>query len=151
MKDKELTWLQLEYSWRWFEFHAEQRLKAFYYFLIIVGFLWYSYASDFIRSENFLKILLCLVGMSISLAFLCLEFRNEHLVNFARDELDKLDTEIETEIRRKDKEDKRKFFITHSFWLKVIYISSLLIFFILFLKDSKIIKIFECIQKSLSS
>ena len=150
MKDKELIWLQLEYSWRWFEFHAEQRLKAFYYFLIIVGFLWYGYSSNFIQNSCFLKILLCLVGMGISLAFLRLEKRNENLVDFARTELDKLDIEIAVEIRKKDKQDKEKKYcvpISHSFWLKFIYVTSLLIFFLFFLYDFQNIRICECIQK----
>jgi len=151
MEEKELTWLQFEYSWRWFEYHADQRLRAFYYFLIIVGFLSYGYTNQFIQPDCFLKVVFCLMGIFISLAFLRIEKRNENLVQFAREELDKLDIKIDVEIRKNDEQDKkRKYYvpISHKFWLNFIYIGSFLIFLLLFLKDVKIFKIFECIQKN---
>jgi len=91
------------------------------------------------------------MGIFISLAFLRIEKRNENLVQFAREELDKLDIKIDVEIRKNDEQDKkRKYYvpISHKFWLNFIYIGSFLIFLLLFLKDVKIFKIFECIQKN---
>jgi hypothetical protein len=35
---------ELDYAWDWFKYHASQRLTAFNFFLIMVGFLLVGYA-----------------------------------------------------------------------------------------------------------
>ena len=113
--------MRFTYSWNWFKYHAQQRLIAFHYFLIIVGIIGVGYIQS--GRDIFLKSLLCFLGMVISFAFFKLEIRNEGLVNFARDELDKLDDDIGVEIRKKDKQEKEKQYkvpISHRFWLRTM-------------------------------
>lgn len=75
-----------ESAWKWFEFHADQRLRAFYYFLIIIGALAFGYLQCLQGCEQvlFLSPFLSVVGMLVSYAFLCMEIRNVELVNIGR-------------------------------------------------------------------
>lgn len=80
-KDKEL-----EITWNWFKFHANQRFTAFYYYLIIIGALAFGYLQCFNGCEQ-VKVLtpfLSLSGLLVSVAFLCIEIRNVELVNIGR-------------------------------------------------------------------
>jgi len=77
-----------EMWWRFFVFHADQRLRAFYYYLIIIGAL--SVAYKYVLSDGELKqysFMFCLLSIVISIGFFMLEIRNVQLVNTARDYL----------------------------------------------------------------
>lgn len=135
-KENLTTEQQLEYAWKWFEFHADQRLRAFYYYLIIIGALAFGYLSVKQGSEQVQKItpLLCGFGIIVSFAFMCLEIRNHELVNIGRFVLVKLGLEVsENDANKKYTEAlekiirfktflKLKVLFKHGFWLSYIYI-----------------------------
>jgi hypothetical protein len=37
--------LQMKYAWDWFQYHADQRLKAFNYFVVVSGILIAAYGA----------------------------------------------------------------------------------------------------------
>jgi hypothetical protein len=140
---------QLEVVWNWFEFHADQRLRAFYYFLIIIGALSLGYIQC-IQGCDQLKVLspfIGLLGLLVSYAFLHLEIRNVELVNIGREALRKfhfLPAEIDGTKEPKENYASQKYnalnealrpeklpfwlffvkesFIRHEFWLRFIYL-----------------------------
>jgi len=131
---------ELEYAWKWFEFHADQRLRAFYYYLIIIGALGYGYLfclnSDNKVSVSSLAPLLGFLGALISVAFLIIEIRNVDLVNIGRDELRRLN--LKPSIINHDyyKSNCLRGFISHKFCLRFVYLAVFFICLFLFLDGS---------------
>ncbi|MFA4831577.1 MAG: hypothetical protein WC618_05460 [Patescibacteria group bacterium] len=76
----------LKITWEWFEFHADQRLRAFYYFLIITGALAFGYIQCIGGCEQLKMVspFISGLGILVSIAFFCLEIRNVELVNIGR-------------------------------------------------------------------
>ncbi len=111
--DQEKTPAILTYAWNWFSYHANQRLTAFHYFLIIVGFLVAGYTTSLDKQLYTMQAAIGLVGVLISIAFLALDIRNEQLVDDGRDALRKLEQALEMEkglhsadyLRPEEKED----------------------------------------------
>jgi hypothetical protein len=89
--DPQKTPTIMTYAWNWFSYHANQRLTAFHYFLIIVGFLVAGYITCVEKKLYALQVVLGFVGVLISVAFLALDARNEQLVDDGRDALRKLE------------------------------------------------------------
>lgn len=144
----------LTYAWNWFSYHAQQRLTAFHYFLIIVGFLIAGYITSLENDLYVVQAILGLVGVLISIAFLALDVRNTQLVDDGRDALRKIEKALnmETGIHRADygrakkallrelllddwlkTSSQRKIRISHGFWLRSIERVALLLFFAAFL------------------
>lgn len=85
---------QLEITWKWFEFHANQRLIAFYYFLLITGALAFGYMQCLSNNNSQLALILpfiSILSIFVSIAFLLLEVRNVELVNIGRESLRRLE------------------------------------------------------------
>ena len=144
--DKDL----LDYAWRWFEYHATQRLKAFHFFLIFVsaiGFVAITILKIGKHEQYTLLfwLLVAFIGLVlavISSLFWLLDLRNRELVNCGRKVLDELEQKLIVEadinflMRYYDKErlcldelggisgdfkDKNKTPIRHSFVFSFIY------------------------------
>jgi hypothetical protein len=131
----------LKYAWDWFSYHANQRLTAFHYFLIIVGILATGYATSFEKDLYLLQAVLGSVGVLISAAFLALDVRNTELVDDARKELWKLEGALGMkegiyrmdENGKHEKRPKRRWKvipISHSFWLRTIEFITLILFLV---------------------
>lgn len=137
--------------WKYFEFHADQRLRAFNYFLIIISAL--SVAYYVCLKDGDLKIFapyLCLFSMSIALGFFFLEIRNVQLVNTGREALKSLMPEIEGSNSGLNKSWGSIHYlryilpgwvryillpvIKHQFWLRLIYLFVFFTALLLFLK-----------------
>ncbi len=83
--------------WKYFEFHADQRLRAFYYYLIIIGALAfaYYYCSTFNLPKDAEQIFnfrlfapyISIFAAMVSIGFFFLEVRNVELINTGRDRL----------------------------------------------------------------
>lgn len=101
----------LTYAWAWFSYHANQRLTAFHYFLIIVGILATGYATSLEKDLYLMQVILGTVGITISVAFLALDVRNATLVNDGRDALWNLEGVLRMElgIYRRDEPTKNVF------------------------------------------
>jgi hypothetical protein len=100
--DEDKTPERLRYAWNWFSYHANQRLAAFNYFLVIVAVLTTGYLTCIDRLLYAMQTILGLVGIMISIAFLALDFRNEQLVDHSRAALRSLERAIDTTIHRLD-------------------------------------------------
>jgi hypothetical protein len=81
----------LVYAWSWFGYHAQQRLTAFNYFLVVAGLLTSGYVTCYNSHLYSLQIVIGIIGALISIGFLALDVRNEELVNDGRDALRKLE------------------------------------------------------------
>lgn len=140
----------LTYAWNWFSYHANQRLTAFHFFLIMVGFLVAGYITCIDKKLYAMQFVLGGVGVLISFAFLALDFRNERLVDDGRDALRKLEQALGMgigiytvdEAREKKVKPlgtllfditsgcllKKEFNISHAVWLRRIQRVALVLF-----------------------
>lgn len=134
----------LETTWEWFQFHAEQRFTAFYYYLLIIGALAFGYLQC-LQGCGQLKLLapfLSILGIAVSVAFFYLEIRNVELVNIGRFALNKLkfkpalidnakNGDVDEDISEKRKALAKAMMtecciyervVKHEFWFRFIYI-----------------------------
>jgi len=73
-----------DYAWNWFKYHAEQRLLAFRFYLVIVGTLVAAIAVG-VRADQMILISgACLLGFVITVFFYFLELRNRELMHRGR-------------------------------------------------------------------
>jgi len=132
LKDK------LDYAWKWFEYHASQRLVAFNFLLVLMGALSVGYYKAYTDKEHVCGLIIGLFGAFVSFAFLNLDKRNEELVQRGRDALKSLENlrgfsalpEGEDPCRLLNKDASRSRFISHAFWLRWISRSLFLIFLV---------------------
>jgi len=129
--------IEIKYSWEWFKYHADQRLRAFYYYLIIVGALALGYLTAIqirVNSAHIDKIIpwLFVLCCIVSISFFCLEIRNVELVNIGRIKLQYLGLEVSINDANPRYTEAlemtlpRKFILRwpfkHELWLRFIYI-----------------------------
>ncbi|MHC4687608.1 MAG: RipA family octameric membrane protein [Planctomycetota bacterium] len=90
---EDLLKLRYDYAWKWFEYHANQRVTMFNYFLIITGILSNAYVG--LLKEGLLEIAMALgsLGALTSVGFFLLDWRNKQLVDMGEDVLEKLERE----------------------------------------------------------
>ncbi len=100
--DSERTETTLTYAWNWFAYHANQRLQAFNFFLLILAALATGYLTALDKDYGPLQIAIGVAGILISFAFLALDFRNEELVTDGRRALRMLERALEIDIHRSD-------------------------------------------------
>lgn len=155
---------KIKAAWKWFEFHADQRLRAFYYFLLIMGALSWGYINCLLNYSQKLEVVTHVIpffGIIVSLAFLFIEIRNVELVNIGREVLAALDFPPSV-IDSKDPPDRYEIIKTkvlndavgnqnktwhwivpivrpvvrHELWLRFIYLTSLIFSIVLFLSST---------------
>ena len=128
----------LDYAWRWFEYHAGQRLVAFRFFLIILGVLVVGLTNSFKDGNVPSASVISGAGAFISFAFLMLEIRNEQLVNVGRDALSSLEESedfknLPSQLKLFHIDRKRPLLLSHKLWLRLIYAACIAAFIVLFL------------------
>lgn len=94
----------LKYAWEWFSYHANQRLVAFNFFLVFVGFILIGVTKCFEIKSYLFGSIISFIGMSINVVFWFLEARNEELVNYGRDALKSVENKSEIKIYINDEE-----------------------------------------------
>lgn len=125
----------LDYAWRWFEYHAGQRMVAFRFFLILLAALVLGVTTALKDREFFLVSMLAAFGALISFAFLMLEIRNEELVNVGRNALIHVE-DADQSLRAAPAlqllhiDHSRNVLISHKLWLRVIYLVCIVLFLI---------------------
>lgn len=137
----------LRYAWDWFSYHANQRLSAFRFFLIMVAFITAGYGTSWDRKLYGFSLVLSIAGVLVSFAFFRLDRRNEELVNDGRDVLDELEEALKIVMRRRDHVTQRQNdriprgeaawsrartgrYSKHRFWFPTIEACAGLLFFI---------------------
>ena len=149
----------LDYTWKWFEYHAGQRMKAFHFFLLFISAIGFISIGILNREdcEKYIWLLIGVIGLLmavISSLFWILDVRNRELVKCGRKVLDELENKLRQPgnisflVRYYDKEriclkdfkdipekfkDKDKTPIRHSFVFGVIFKSLFILGNILFL------------------
>ena len=89
--DSDIVKLQLDYGWKWFNFHADQRTKMFNYMLIALGIFSASVVNAIDKKLYAESFVLCLFGSLVSIIFSRLDRRNQDLVRFGEEVLTKLE------------------------------------------------------------
>lgn len=122
-----------EYAWKWFEYHAGQRMVAFRFFLILLGVLILGVTTGLKEGEFFLASTIAAFGTFISFSFLMLEIRNEGLVNIGRNALKHVEESDESlkatpTLQLLHIDRKRKLLTSHKLWLRVIYVACIVLF-----------------------
>jgi hypothetical protein len=87
--------VQFDYAWKWFAFHADQRIKMFNFMLIIFG----VFAAGVVNAldkhlPTFAVAFLCFVAAGLAEIFVRLDRRNRELVWRGEDVLRYLEQEV---------------------------------------------------------
>jgi hypothetical protein len=90
----DLTKIQFDYAWKWFDFHAKQRTTIFNYFMVIVGILANALITAYKEGYRPIVFPIGLLGAATSAAFIVFDIRNRHLVREAEDVLEKLEDDL---------------------------------------------------------
>ena len=91
----ELGKLQLDYAWKWFSFHADQRTKMFNYMLALFGLFAAAIATTLDKpGMGNLTPWLCWLAALLALIFALIDTRNRTLVWFGEDVLISLEKEF---------------------------------------------------------
>lgn len=78
-----LAQLQMDYAWKWFCFHAEQRTKMFNFMLVALGILATAVVSMLDKGRPVLAAALSLFASALTVAFFALDRRNKRLYDVA--------------------------------------------------------------------
>jgi hypothetical protein len=127
-----------EYAWDWLKYHAGQRLTAFQFFLVFIGFVITGFSSGIKEGNLVFAQAVAGFGAFISFAFFMLELRNEQLVDIGRNALDYLDKTVDPfkghpELRLIELARKREGlsrFANHKVCLRTIYVLCALAFMV---------------------
>ena len=85
--------LKLDYAWKWFSFHADQRTKMFNFMLIVVGIFAAGVGGAWKDGIPELAFWLCVVPGVLTFVFILLDRRNQDLVSLGQDVLRELEKE----------------------------------------------------------
>jgi hypothetical protein len=107
--------IEFDYAWGWFQYHASQRLTAFNFFLVIVGFLLVGYSQAILNHWDAFGIGLGVIGLCISVGFFALDIRNRELVDLGKEALKLLEPTTGESLLK----DARPL-VSHRFWLRSI-------------------------------
>jgi hypothetical protein len=87
-KPSELHKFQFDYAWKWFSFHADQRIKMFNYMLVVFGIFAAGIANAVNKQvPNEVTAGFCFVASVFALIFARFDRRNRDLVWFGEDVL----------------------------------------------------------------
>lgn len=90
-EDLELLKLRLDYAWKWFSFHADQRTKMFNFMLIVLGIFANAVVGAVTGGMPRLAFWLCVVSSVLAFVFALLDRRNRDLVWLGEDVLRQLE------------------------------------------------------------
>lgn len=86
-----LTNLQMDYAWKWFNFHADQRTKMFNFMLVTLGIIASTLVTANDKGLYFEATVLSWFAAGLTIAFLFLDHRNKRLYGVALDVLIELE------------------------------------------------------------
>ena len=91
--DQTLLQLQIDYAWRWFALHAQQRVTMFNYFLVASGILANAYGLLLQAKFWEAAIAAAIIGFLVGVASLGLDARNHQLVKLGEEVLAEIERE----------------------------------------------------------
>jgi hypothetical protein len=88
----DLVKLQFDYAWKWFSFHADQRVKMFNFMLVAFGIFATAIVSSVDKHlPTIISVALCVIAGALALIFVLLDGRNGYLVWLGEDVLVELE------------------------------------------------------------
>jgi hypothetical protein len=91
----ELQKLQFDYAWKWFSYHADQRIKMFNFMLIALGIFSTAIVSSVAyHIASGFTFALCCVAAVLALVFWFLDTRNRDLVELGEELLTDLEKKV---------------------------------------------------------
>ena len=111
----------LEYVAKWFSYHANQRLVAFNFFIILLSALCVGIATSIQIGKSVLGIVLSGFGFIFSILFLLLEKRNKELMTYGADTLRKEEAKLPEDFRFNTKREDSKTFVKHGYVIPFIF------------------------------
>jgi hypothetical protein len=88
--------LQFDYAWKWFSYHADQRVKMFNFMLVVLGIFATAIVSAMGSGQvrHGLIAVLCFVAAGLALIFVLLDRRNRDLVWLGEEVLTHLEKKV---------------------------------------------------------
>ena len=86
-----LTEMKFEYAWRYFSFHARQRVTMFNFFLVGSGVLGNAYALLARAQMDWEAGVVAIIGILVSLISIGLDVRNNQLVDLGEEALKRVE------------------------------------------------------------
>jgi hypothetical protein len=84
---KETEELALEHAWKWFEYHASQRMTMIRFYLTVAGAIATGAGYLWVAKEYMVSAILCTFGVIASLSFMRLDKRVSNLIKLGEDSL----------------------------------------------------------------
>lgn len=88
---KDLLSARFDYAWKWFDFHARQRMQLFNFFLIITGVAATAFASAYEKDLHFINLAVSSVGVVSAIGFIIFDIRSRGMTRRAEDILHELE------------------------------------------------------------
>jgi hypothetical protein len=82
---------RFDYAWKWFNYHASQRMQLFNFFLIITGILANAYVGAYEKGTPLMRFAVSLIGTLQAFGFFVFDVRNRELTRYAEDVLEKIE------------------------------------------------------------
>lgn len=83
--------VRFDYAWKWFDFHADQRMKMFNYQVIVFGIFATGVVTAIDKGLADVAAILCLIAGSLAIIFSRLDSRNQRLLSLGEDVLAELE------------------------------------------------------------
>ncbi|MGJ0298450.1 hypothetical protein NG744_05765 [Aliarcobacter cryaerophilus] len=124
MSNQEINDKQLALVWEYFKLHAEQRLKTFHFYIIIITLLVGSALTILKDKEYTFFIFIGILMSFFSFIFWRLDIRNKELINMAEEEIITLEKEFDAKVFTKDKEkvNNKKLNLGFSFNFNLVFL-----------------------------
>lgn len=90
----ELQKQQLDYAWKWFSFHADQRIKVYNFMLAALAFLVAAIVTAIDKGRTGIAIVLCIFSALLAFVFVLLDRRNRDLERLGEDVLKRLESQV---------------------------------------------------------
>ena len=133
---KKVEEIALRHGWEWFQYHAQQRLSIFRFYVFLVGALGTAYVAAMVGGFYIPAIAVTLVGCVLSFFFWLLDRRVSDLIKIGEAvlgrEQDKLAERLgyeEIKIVGEADRHKRKYFYSYSQVFGAIFFGVFLMFF----------------------
>jgi putative Mn2+ efflux pump MntP len=87
--------LQFDYAWKWFSYHADQRVKMFNFMVVVFGFFIAAIVNAVVgHQQPWFTAIISFIGAGVAAIFVGLDSRNERLLRLAEEVLTHLEKNV---------------------------------------------------------
>ncbi|HYL31999.1 MAG TPA: hypothetical protein VEU53_02475 [Stellaceae bacterium] len=86
--------IELDHAWKWFEFHAAQRMTVFRFYLIMVGALGAGYIASLKDDHVAIALIIAVFGAIASVLFWRLDQRVSDLIKHGENALSQIENQL---------------------------------------------------------